>query len=120
METAIVYRPKERMTIIGDKGHDYLVRDEEGVEYLIDKSLFRRRYEPTTVDEEGVPPNTGLWEELHKRAESYYHLQRINGNLHRQLKNERQENDKLRRQLGMKRKPHYRNGRKRGSRGHNG
>lgn len=119
MDTAVVYRRKEQVTIMGDRGLDYLVRDEEGKEYLVDKSYFRRHYETTPTLPE-IPPNTELWNTLHHQAEDLHKVKRANTNLRNELKQERKENDKLRKQLGMKRKPHYRNGQKRGSHGRNG
>lgn len=44
----VIYQPKERLIIEADRGDDYLVRNiDTGRGYLMDKLVFRHRYEAT-------------------------------------------------------------------------
>lgn len=51
-EVGVVYRRKERVTIEGYDGKDYIVRDLDTKQlYNIDETYFRRHYESSSNDE---------------------------------------------------------------------
>lgn len=47
MKKLTIYRPRERLVIIGEHALDFEVEElETGACYLIDKAYFNRKYEP--------------------------------------------------------------------------
>ncbi len=125
----IVYKRKENLVIIGEHAYDYEVEDlDTGVTFIIDKLYFRHRYEAqgtikeltmqeVTLDD---PIHTEVWNKLEELGATNQKLRNRINTIMDDMRYERKENNELRKQLGMKRKPPYRNGRKRGSRGRHG
>lgn len=107
----VVYRRRERLVILGELALDYEVEDlDTGVALIMDKEYFDKRYEAQ-----------GTLEELATIQELGAQIQQLKNRVNtvmNDMRYERKENGELRKQLGMKRKPPYRNGRKRGSHGH--
>ena len=122
MGKPVLYKRKEVLTIIGYTGNDYIVHNEDtGQVYALDAMYFRKHFEaidePIQLDE---PIHTEVWKKLEEQGQIIQRLKNRVNSLRNDLRYERQENNKLRKELGMKRKAPYRNGRKRGSHGHKG
>lgn len=125
----VVHKRKERLVIIGAHIMGYVVEDlDTGVTYLIDRAYFEKQYEAigtiaelamseVTLDD---PIHTEVWKKLQEQGETIQKLRNRINTVMNDMRYERKENAELRKQLGMRRKPPYRNGRKRGSRGRNG
>lgn len=96
--------------------------------YLLASIVFDYLFENAKVEgiQEVIIPNQvddlqRLYEELQKQEAIAYGLKKRISALKGELKHERQEKDKLLKELREKRKKeHYRNGQKRGSHGRNG
>ena len=118
----VIYQRKERVSVKEHDEHNYLILDiHTGQEFLVDASYFHAHYEhvPTEValDE---PIHAEVWNKLEEQGLRIQQLKNRVNTVMDDMRAERKQNNELRKQLGIKKKAPYRNGRKRGSRGHKG
>lgn len=118
----VIYQRKERVSIIEHSENNYLVIDvTTGQEYMVDADYFRSHYEHVPeVIELDEPIHAEVWKKLEEMGLRIQQLKNRVNTVTNDMRAERTQNNELRKQLGMKRKAPYRNGRKRGSRGRNG
>ena len=125
----VVYRRRGQLVITGEHEGHYEVRDlASGESFTMEQVYFRKHFEAqgTIRDvamervEMDEPIHTEVWNKLQEQGETIQKLRNRINTVMNDMRYERKENGELRKRLAMKQKGPYRNGRKRGSRGHNG